>query len=149
MLSSDSKQARTVSVLVSVVLLWPQCQWTGVLRKYLFLELVSDCCPGVRGKCVEVALGLCRQRALLWNVIAVWWQLSLFGQCIVWRWNMWKLRTVCNGGWGVTGAIGSVPGAWKTDFTCLIIDGHLAAQPLPGCNYGPCSHSTAMPTRIT
>ena len=149
MLSSDSKQARTVSVLVSVVLLWPQCQWTGVLRKYLFLELVSDCCPGVRGKCVEVALGLCRQRALLWNVIAVWWQLSLFGRCIVWRWNMWKLRTVCNGGWGVTGAIGSVPGAWKTDFTCLIIDGHLAARPLPGCNYGPCSHSTAMPTRIT
>ena len=149
MLSSDSKQARTVSVLVSVVLLWPQCQWTGVLRKYLFLELVSDCCPGVRGKCVEVALGLCRQRALLWNVIAVWWQLSLFGQCIVWRRNMWKLRTACNGGWGVTGAIGSVPGAWKTDFTCLIIDGHRAAQPLPGCNYGPCSHSTAMPTRIT
>lgn len=149
MLSLDSKQARTVSILVSVVLLWPQCQWTGVLRKYLLLELVSDCCPGVCGKCVEVAQGLCRQRALLWNVIAVWRQLSLFGQCVVWRQNMWKLRTACNGGvWGHWDHR-QCAWAWKTDFTCLIIDGHLAARPLPGCNYGPCSHSTARPTRIT
>lgn len=41
------------------------------------------------------------------------------------------------GGFGVTRAIGSAPGAWKTDFTCLITDVHLATQPLPGCNYGP------------
>lgn len=101
--SLDSKPARTVSVLASVVLLWSQCQWTGVLRKCLFLALVSDCRPGVRGKCVEGVPGLCRQRALLWNVIAVWWQLSLFGQCIVWRQNMWKLRTACNGGEGSPG----------------------------------------------
>lgn len=53
------------------------------------------------------------------------------------------------GGFGVTRAVGSAPGAWTTDFTCLITDGHLATRPLPGCNYDPCSHYTARPTRIT
>ena len=53
------------------------------------------------------------------------------------------------GGFGVTEAVGSAPGDRKTEFTCLITDGHPATQPLPSCNYGLCSHCTARPTRNT